>query len=197
MDRSPAGPTQEPIVAPPSIDSESPKPQRGRLALWIAGVAAGIVILIILGYAETVWLHRDLPQDRASRLALLAYPQNASGQAAVESTQLVEAAQDPALLERVIAKAGLHDPSTDQPWSPERLRSAMSVNGQCVQVTEDSGYSARGVLLVVVARGADAHETDDVIHEWRAEFQQQSETSFPGLTLKPVESLRGTYAICQ
>lgn len=178
---------------------------RRRTYLWIALVLVGVLLLGGLAYAETVWLHEDLPQDRVSRRALVIYPNPAPAGPAVQRTAVLRAAwsqrlvaigSDTRLGEQIIARLNLRDPSTGRRLTPSQLLGSMTITSQCIAVNLEEGANVPGLLLINVVRGARQASVERIADEWSSLFQHEATGAFPGLVVQPVETLRGTYEIC-
>lgn len=184
-------------VAPPTTG------QVRRPYLWWVIGAATVVLLVLLGVAEATWLH-DLPQDRASRVSLIAVPDAVpvAGQAgsapalpADWAAGLLGSATNPALLGDVIMRLDLRDAQTGQPMTVDELARSFHLGDQCIEVTGASGPPRRGLLINVVVRTLGPMDPDDVVRAWSDRFIEQGRAGWPGLTIQPAMGVQ--YEICR
>ncbi|MCC6628202.1 MAG: hypothetical protein IT340_12470 [Chloroflexi bacterium] len=184
-------------VAPPAAGRAS------RPYLWWVGGAATVVLLVLLGVAEATWLH-DLPQDRASRVSLIAVPDSvpAVGQAGSAGTLpadwsagLLGSATNPALLGDVITRLDLRDAQTGQPMTVDALARSFHLGDQCIEVSGASGPPRRGLLINAVVRTTGPMDPDDVMRVWSDRFIAQGRAGWPGLTIQSAMGVQ--YEICR
>jgi hypothetical protein len=170
---------------------------------WLHVVAAtGLVLLLLglLGYAEAVWLHEALPQDRVSRVSLAAFPATGTGApadgalAAEWQAGLVEEATGDAVLLAVSAQVDAELSASGAPVSARELSKRMRVTAQCIQTAPADGRAVRGVLLVNTVRGPDGPEVEAIARAWS---RQMVEVGAPGLRVVPAESLSVPYEACR
>lgn len=178
--------------------------RRGRWA-WRLAAAGVVVFLIVLAYAETVWLHTSLPQDRVSRVTLIALP-TASGADAGRSgesldhdtlVRLIASATAAALLDEISARLDFRDPSTGEPLSLAQLGVSMRGGGQCIRVQTGNGRTITGALLYNAIRGPDVSTTEAVAQEWSRLFSERNATELSGVSLQPAHTLEVPYEICR
>lgn len=203
MSSTTSDPTSEKAIECQRADGVTagpPSPRRSRAVYWwITAFVLFVLFLGALAYAETVVLHRDLPQDRASRVALIAFPGRGSPAWSKGDwdRRLAQNATDPQLLQEIIDRMDLRDAASGDPLTPARLRASMTVDSQCVEVSTDHDQTSRGMLLVTVIRGSSADSVERIAKLWTDLILQRSATMFPGLTIQPVETFGGTYEICR
>jgi hypothetical protein len=179
--------------APPPAGERARRPY----LWWLAG-AGTIALLVLLGVAEATWLH-DLPQDRASRISLLAVP--AAGPAdgagtlpADWSAGLLADAASPALLTAVIAQLDLRDAKTGQPLTAPALAANLHLGEQCIDVRAGSAPPRRGLMINAVVRTTGALDPDAVARAWSDRFIAHGRAAWPGLTIQPAMGAR--YELC-
>ena len=173
---------------------------------WLhVAAAAGLVVLLLglLGYAETVWLHEALPQDRVSRVSLAAFPATRPGAppdavlAPEWQAGLLDEATSAAVLQAISAQVGPGLSSSREPVSAGELTKRMRVTAQCIQTAPADGRAVRGVLLVNTVRGSDGPEVEAIARAWSKQIVEVSAAEQPGLVVVPVESLSVPYEACR
>ncbi|MBI3965583.1 MAG: hypothetical protein HY329_08110 [Chloroflexi bacterium] len=188
----------------------SPADTRRRRWAWRLAAAGVVVFLAVLAYAETVWLHTSLPQDRVSRVTLIALPASASAdagragesldQASLDQTsldRLIASAADPTLLDEIGAKLDFRNPDTGEPVSLAQLGVSMRGGGQCIRVQTRSGRTVTGALLYNAVRGPDRSTTEAVARAWSQLFMERSAAELAGVSLQPAHTLEVPYEICR
>jgi hypothetical protein len=162
---------------------------------WWAAAAVGLVgLLVVLAVAEADWLHH-LPQDRASRVTLLALPADGPALAPDWPARLLEEATDPRLTADVVARLDLRDGATGQPLAPASLADDLRLGSECVEVRGGDGSARRGRMLTVVVRSDGAIDPDAVAQAWSARFTEHGRAAWPGLAIQPAMGV--AYEICR
>lgn len=175
-------------------------------ARWVVGIGTVALLLALVAYAEAVWLHDALPQDRVSRVVLVAFPAAPAGVGGDQAQtslapdwgkRLVQGATDVELLKTLGARLAAGSDSGGWSLSAEQLREQMTVTSQCIVRTSPQGRPVQGVMLVNTVRAAKAAEVETMAGAWSALVMETSAGRYPGLIVQPVESLGAAYELCR
>jgi hypothetical protein len=171
------------------------------LVRWLVAGGAGLLLLGLLAYAEVFWLH-DLPQDRVSRVVLVAFPaEGAAGASAPAApaqdwaARLAEGARDPELLSLVEARLAAEGRTAA--LSRDQLRDRMAISTQCIRTTSPQGTPVQGVMLVNAVRGPSSAEVETIARIWSFAFIESGARRYPSVLVQPVEALGTTYELCR
>lgn len=173
----------------------------GISARWLVGLGAVVTLLGLLAYAEIVWLHEALPQDRVSRVALAAFPAEAGEAPRAPlppdwDRRLAREAMDAELLSAL----GAHLAPGKLPASPlsvEQVRERIALTTQCIERPSAGGSRARGVLLVSTFRGEAAAEVEALGRAWASLVAEAAAARYPGIRVVPLDSLGTAYELCR
>jgi hypothetical protein len=169
----------------------------------LTAVGLLLVLLGLLGYAETVWLHEALPQDRVSRVSLAAFPGDRSGappEAALApewQARLTADATRADVLQAIGAQVGQELPASHESVAAPELTKRMRVTAQCIQTASADGRAVRGLLLVATVRGSDGPEVEAIARAWSKQMVKVGTAEHPGLVVVPVEALSVPYEACR
>lgn len=169
----------------------------------LAAVGLLLVLLGLLGYAETVWLHEALPQDRVSRVSLAAFPGDRPGappNAALApewQARLTADATSATVLQAISTQVGLELPASRESVAAPELTKQMRVTAQCIQTASMDGRAVRGLLLVATVRGSDGPEVEAIARAWSKQMVEVGAAEHPGLVVVPVEALSVPYEACR
>ncbi|MBI4213380.1 MAG: hypothetical protein HY534_03655 [Chloroflexi bacterium] len=198
-----AGPEGEALSSPstgafPSGLSTARFPVPPQLFAIMMALAAAIVGLV---YLEIELLPNQMPRDRASRVALAAFPDaTASDRAALPgdwADRLVHEAAEPELAATIRDTLDLRDPDTGTLLSATEVGATMRYGSQCIEALNPDGSAVRGLLIFAVARGSAATGTDAIAREWSRLFVARSTRELPGLLIHPLGAIGTPYRFCQ
>lgn len=181
--------TRSPSAAAPPARSRRP-------AGWWLALAVLAVLLAALAYAEIDWLHQALPQDRASRVTLVALPETPSDGEGDWRPRLMEEAADRELIAAVIGNLDLRD-AGGKLLSPDALAANIRLGSECIVQRADQAPARRGMLLYAVVRGGSTASTDAIVREWERLFIQQSSESLPGVAIRSTATQGAPYEFCR
>jgi hypothetical protein len=194
----------EPAVETPTL----PAPPIGRRAArpygWWAAAAGLVILLVALGVAEADWLHH-LPQDRASRITLIAAPAGSAtggtGNGAAPgpdwTARLLAEATDPGLMAEVVERLDLRDGAAGRPLPAATLAETLRLGSECIELRDDGGPPRRGLMLNAVVRSGGAIDTEAVAQAWAERFIERSRAELPGLTIQPAATMGVPYELCR
>ncbi|MDE3074169.1 MAG: hypothetical protein KGJ86_01955 [Chloroflexota bacterium] len=165
----------------------------------------GLVLAAGLAVAETGWLASRIPQDKPTRVALVAFPSpkaSTGGQASLPGdwpTRLVSEADRAGVRQAAADKLVSRPAAPSHALNADELASRMRLGSSCIEIQPltPGAKTIRGVLLYNVVRGADEAQTAQIAHAWSAAVTEGAAGLFPGLTIEPVESLGAPYEMCQ
>lgn len=182
--------------SPRAASAAAPPARSRRPAGWWLALATLAVFLVALAYAEIDWLHQALPQDRASRVALVALPATPLDGEGDWRPRLMEEAADRGLIAAVIGNLDLRD-AGGKLLSPDALAANIRLGSECIEQRAGQAPTRRGVLLYAVVRGGSTASTDAIAQEWERLFIQQSSESLPGLAIQPTAAQGAPYEFCR